>query len=51
MYVITGGGRDRQGSPGAEVVVATCQSCGYWEEHVTDPALVKVEKKCDWSRR
>ena len=28
MYVITGGGRDRQGSPGAEVVVATCQSCG-----------------------
>ena len=42
MYVITGGGRDRQGRR------------WWWQPvraHVTDPALVKVEKKCDWSRR
>ena len=44
MYAITSSGRD---SHGAEVVIVTCQACGYFEEHFTDPGLSKVGKMGD----
>ena len=44
MYTITGTGRD---SRGAEVVVITCQACGYFEEHFTGRSLDKVGRRCD----
>ena len=44
MYEITGTGRD---SSGAEVVIITCQACGYFEEHFTDCGLSKVGRRCD----
>ena len=47
MYIVTSicGIVDRCG---AEVVIVTCQACGYYEEHFTDRSLSKVEKMWDW---
>ena len=44
MYTVTSSGRD---SHGGEVVIITCQACGYFEEHCTDRGLSKVGKRCD----
>ena len=44
MYTLTSSGRDRQG---AEVVIITCQACGYFEEHFTGLGLFKVGGRCD----
>ena len=44
MYTLTGSGTD---SHGAQVVIITCSSCGYFEEHFQDPGLAKVGKPCD----
>ena len=48
MYTITGSGRD---SRGAEVVIITCQACGYFEEHFTGRGLSKVRRRCGRCRR
>ena len=44
MYTVTSSGRD---SHGAEVVIITCQACGYFEEHCTHRGLDKMGKRCD----
>ena len=44
MYTITSSGRD---SRGAEVVIITCQACGYFEEHFTGRGLSKVGRRYD----
>ena len=44
MYELTSKGRD---SHGTEVVLITCQACGYYEEHFVQRGLDKVARKCD----
>ncbi len=46
MYTLTGtdSGTD---SHGAQVVIITCSSCGYFEEHFQDRGLEKIGKPCD----
>ena len=44
MYTVTRKGRD---SHGADVVIITCQVCGYFEEHFTQRGLDQVGMKCD----
>ena len=44
LYILTSSGWD---SHRAEVVIITCQACGYYEEHCTDRGLGKVGKACD----
>lgn len=44
MYTITSRGRVSRGS---EVVIITCQACGYFEEHFTGRGLSKVGRRCD----
>ena len=44
MYVLTSSGRD---SSGTEVIIITCQACGYFEEHSSYRGLGKVGKSCD----
>ena len=44
MYTVSSTGRD---SHGMEVVIITCQACGYFEEHFTGRGLSKVGKMCD----
>ena len=48
MYETTGAGEDTRG---AEVVIITCQACGYNEEHFTDRDMTKVGKPCDRCRK
>ena len=43
-YEITSSGRD---SHGADVVIITCWSCGYYEEHFPQRGPAKVGKPCD----
>ena len=44
MYTLTSSDTD---SRGAQVVVITCQYCGYFEKHFRDRGLDKVGKPCD----
>ena len=44
MYTLTPSGTDFQS---AQVVVITCQACGYFEEHFRDRGLQKVGTPCD----
>ena len=44
MYTLASSGTD---SRGAQVVVITCQACGYFEEHFRDRGLDKLGKRCD----
>ena len=44
MYQLTRSGTD---SHGANVVIITCNSCAYFEEHFRDRGLDKVGKPCD----
>ena len=44
MYTLTSSGTDSQG---AYVVIITCNSCGYFEEHFRDRGLDKVGKRCE----
>ena len=44
MYTLTSSGTD---SRGAQVVIITCSSCGYSEEHFRDQGLDKIGKPCD----
>jgi hypothetical protein len=44
MYTLTSSGTD---SHGTDVVVITCQACGYFEEHFTQRELDTVGKKCN----
>ena len=44
LYEMTGTDRD---SHGTEVVIITCQACGYFEEHFTGRGLSKVGRRCD----
>ena len=48
MYQLTRSGTD---SHGADVVIITCSSCGYCEEHFTQKGLSKVGKPCNRCRR
>ena len=48
MYQLTRSGTD---SHGADVVIITCSSCGYYEEHFTQQGLSKVGKPCNRCRR
>ena len=48
MYDITGAGKDTRG---ADVVIITCQACGYNEEHFTQGGKAKVGKPCDRCRQ
>ena len=44
MYALTSEGQD---SHGVQVVIITCRSCGYFEEHFRDHGLAKAGTKCD----
>ena len=44
LYEITSSGQD---SHGADVVIITCRSCGYYEEHFAQRGLAKAGRKCD----
>ena len=44
MYALTSSGTD---SRGAQVVVITCQACGYFEEHFRHPGPQKIGQPCD----
>ena len=44
MYTLTSSGAD---SHGAQVVIITCSSCGYSQEHFSDRGLDKVGTRCD----
>ena len=44
MYTLISTGID---SHGAQVVVITCQLCGYFEEHFRHRGLQKVGQRCD----
>ena len=44
MYTLTSSGTD---SRGAQVIVITCQACGYFEEHFRHRWLQKVSQPCD----
>ena len=44
MYTLTSSSTD---SHGAQVVIITCSSCSYSEEHFSDRGLDKVGKPCD----
>ena len=48
MYTLTNSGT---GSDGARVVIITCSSCGYFEEHFTQQGLDKLGKPRDRCRR
>ena len=43
MYTLTGSGTDFRG---AHVVVITCSSCGYFEEHFARQRLTNSVRKC-----
>ena len=44
MYAVTSDGKD---SHGAQVVIITCRSCGYFEEHFRTCGLQKAGTRCD----
>ena len=44
MYALTSSGTN---SHSAQVVVITCQLCGYFEEHFRHRGLQKVGRPCD----
>ncbi len=48
MYQLTSSGADSQG---ADVVIITCNSCGYYEEHFTQQGVNKVGKHCNQCRK
>ena len=44
MYAVTSEGQD---SHGAQVVIITCRSCGYFEEHFRARGLAKAGTRCN----